>query len=169
MRRRARGIVLLVVLLATVLAGCGRDLDEPGAAQSDRLPDVTLSGINDTPAVDLGALKGPAVVNLWASWCAPCRKELPLYADFARAYAGKIDVLGVDFQETSDQGARDLMAKAKVGYPVVLDPDGDTGAIGLPKIILIGADGKIAHQEYVEIKSAQQLEDLVAEHLGVRR
>jgi len=162
-------LVLAVVLMTAVLAGCGRELDTPGAGGSTRLPDVTLAGINGTPSVDLGSLRGPAVVNLWASWCTPCRKELPLYADFARAYAGKVDVLGVDFQETSDQGARDLMGKAKVGYPVVLDPDGDTGAIGLPKIVLVDADGTIAHQEYVEIKTAAQLEDLVAEHLGVRR
>lgn len=164
-----RRVLLGLVVLAIVLTGCGRDLDTPGADQSDRLPDVTLAGIDGTPAVDLGALRGPAVVNLWASWCGPCRKELPLYADFARAYAGKVDVLGVDFQETSEKGARELMTSSKVGYPVVLDPDGDTGAIGLPKIILVDADGKIAHQEYVEIKSAQQLEDLVAAHLGVRR
>ena len=40
------------------------------------------------------------MINLWASWCAPCRDELPHYQAFAEKYAGKVDVLGIDFQET---------------------------------------------------------------------
>ncbi|MCW2787036.1 MAG: Redoxin domain protein [Marmoricola sp.] len=159
-------LVAAVVLVAG-LTGCSSDLHKPGHAASDRLPQVTLKGIDGNPAVDLSTIKGPAVVNLWASWCGPCKRELPIYGAFARRYAGKVDVLGVDFQETSSKRADALLTTSHVGYPVVADPDGVTRAIGLPKLILIGADGKIAYQEYVEIKSAKQLDDLVATHLGV--
>jgi cytochrome c biogenesis protein CcmG/thiol:disulfide interchange protein DsbE len=155
---------LAAVLLVLTLAGCGKEASKP-----QRLPDITLPGFDGQPSVDLGTLKGPAVVNLWASWCGPCKRELPIYADFARRHAGKIDVLGVDWQETIGSAARSLVARSKVGYPLVVDPDGKLRANFLPRLILVDATGKIAYQEYVEIKTADQLESLVAEHLGVSR
>jgi len=165
-----RAAALLVALLLTAsLTGCGKDLNRPGADQSTRLPDITLRGFDGHPDVDLGALKGPVVVNLWASWCGPCKRELPLYAAFARTYAGQVDVLGIDFQETSDSRATALATRSHVAYPLAADPDGKLRAIGLPKIILIDRSGKISYQEYVEIKSAGQLEALVRKHLGVSR
>ncbi|WP_183406987.1 TlpA family protein disulfide reductase [Nocardioides marmorisolisilvae] len=167
MRRVA--VLLVALLLTSTLSGCGKDLNKPGADQSSRLPTITLRGFDGQPDVDLGSFKGPAVVNLWASWCGPCKRELPLYAAFARTYSGKVAVLGVDFQETSDARAKALATRSRVAYPLVSDPDGELHAIGLPKIVLVDADGRIAYQEYVEIKSAGQLEALVEKHLGVSR
>lgn len=155
------------VVLAGSLAACS-SAKQGGPGASSTLPDVTLAGLGSAdPAVDLGTLKGPAVVNLWASWCGPCKTELPIYGDFARAYAGKVKVLGVDFQETSTSGAIALLKQSRADYPIVTDPDGRTRAIGLPKLILLDATGKIAFQEYVEIRSAAQLQKLVADHLGI--
>ena len=162
MRRAAA--LLVAGLLALGATGCGKEASKP-----ERLPDITLRGFAGHPDVDLGTLKGPLVVNLWASWCDPCKDELPLYADFARAYSGKVAVLGIDWQETQDDSALALLRKSKVGYPLAADPGGKLRAVGLPKLILIDAAGKIAYQEYVEIKSAGQLETLVAKHLGVAR
>jgi len=162
--RRAFGL-LLVALLVLVPTAC----DSSPAKKSDRLPDITLRGFAGQPDVDLGTFKGPAVVNQWASWCNPCKRELPIYADFARAYAGKVSVLGVDWQETVGSAARSLVARSKVQYPLVVDPDGKLRANFLPKLILVDAKGNIAYQEYVEIKSADQLEKLVADYLGVSR
>jgi cytochrome c biogenesis protein CcmG/thiol:disulfide interchange protein DsbE len=155
------------LVLAGMLAGCSSTGSHGGARDSSTLPNVTLAGLGSEPAVDLGTFKGPAVVNLWASWCGPCRTELPIYGDFARAYAGKVKVLGVDFQETSASGAIDLLRASRADYPIVTDPDGRTRAIGLPKLILVDASGRIAFQEYVEIRSAAQLRKLVADHLGI--
>jgi cytochrome c biogenesis protein CcmG, thiol:disulfide interchange protein DsbE len=105
------------------------------------------------------------VINLWASWCGPCRKELPKYQAFAKKYAGKVDVLGIDFQETRLDAARDLVRQTGVRYPLLSDPDGKMGALGLPKLILLDASGRVAHEEYVEITSVAQLEGLVEDHL----
>jgi cytochrome c biogenesis protein CcmG/thiol:disulfide interchange protein DsbE len=157
-----RNWVVVAIVAALLATGCSST-----KTQTDRLPDVTLHGLDGAPAVNLGTLKGPVVVNLWAWWCGPCKRELPLYAEFARKYQGKVAVLGVDFQETKPDQAVKLASSAGVGYPLVVDPDGRLKAPGLPKLILLDARGKIAYQEYVEIKSLGQLERLVARHLGV--
>ena len=163
-----RRLVALAAMVVTVLllAGCSSDTDVEKPA-SDRLPGVTLAALGDGEPVDLGALKGPAVVNVWASWCGPCKRELPHYAAYAKKHAGQVDVLGVDFQETRPTAARDLARASGVDYPLVADPDGKLRAVGLPKVVLVDENGKVAYEQYVEITSVAQLEKLVAEHLGV--
>ena len=108
------------------------------------------------------------VVNLWASWCGPCRRELPLYQAYAEKYAGKVDVVGIDFQETRPERAKELARETGVKYPLYEDPDGKLRAVGLPKLILLDAKGRVAYEQYVEISSVAQLEKLVAKHLGVQ-
>ena len=107
------------------------------------------------------------VINLWASWCVPCKKELPKYQAFAKKYAGKVDVLGIDFQETRVEAARKLARDTGVDYPLYADPDGKMRARFMPKLILLDKDGRIAHEMYIEITSVPQLERLVRTHLGV--
>lgn len=162
-----RGPLVAVTLLVTLLlsvAGCSRE--ENKSKQPDRLPDVSLSSLTTGDSVDLASLRGPMVVNLWASWCRPCRREMPLFQAFAVKYAGKVDVVGIDFQETRPERARQMVTETGVKYPLYADPDGELRAAGLPKLILIDAKGRVAHEQYVEISSLAQLEKLVTEHLG---
>jgi len=107
------------------------------------------------------------VVNLWASWCGPCKRELPQYAAFAKKYAGKVDVLGIDWQETRSDAAKKLAHDSGVTYPLVADPQGRMRTQVLPKLILVDRNGAVAFQEYVKITSVAQLEKLVQQHLSV--
>ena len=156
--------MLAAVLL--LVAGCSTS-SNGGASRENRLPRATLQPLDDGEPVDLAELRGPMVINLWASWCAPCRDELPEYQAFAQKYAGKVDVLGVDWQETRAAAARKLARDSGVTYPLVTDPDGRLRSQALPKLILLDADGRVAFQRYVKISSMAQLEDLVAKHLEV--
>jgi cytochrome c biogenesis protein CcmG/thiol:disulfide interchange protein DsbE len=166
-----RTLPVLVVVLVTVLllAGCDASPKTSASAQRDRLPDVTLASLTDGDAVDLGKLRGPVVVNLWAQWCVPCKRELPIYQAFSEKYAGAVGVLGVDWQDVQPDAARQLATKSGVTYPLVVDSEPEIRAQGLPKLVLVDAHGKIAFQEYAEIKSLAQLEALVEKHLGVTR
>jgi hypothetical protein len=74
-------------------------------------------------------------------------------------------VIGIDFRETRLDKAKQLVRDTGVTYPLYADPDGAVRAIGLPKILLIAADGTVAHEEYVEIADLGQLEDLVRRYL----
>lgn len=145
-----------------------------GAPVDGGLPAVTLPCLGGGPDVDLSTLEGPMVVNLWASWCGPCRTELPFYQAFSEEHGDRVSVLGVDYQDTQPAAALALARDTGVTYPLLADPQGALdGATpmprvaGLPFLALVDADGRVVHREYVEIHSERQLTDLVQKYLEV--
>lgn len=155
--------VLVLSAIAVLLAGCGF----LGNNQPDRLPDVSLDSLTGGDPVDLGELRGPVVVNLWAQWCKPCRRELPIYEQFYRQHAHEVPVIGVDWQDVLTDRARAMAHDSGVTYPLVVDREPEIHATGLPRLVLLDGSGRIAYAEYVEITSLGQLERLVERHLGV--
>jgi peroxiredoxin len=98
-------------------------------------------------AVSLAALQGRVVlVTFWASWCAECRPEMPLFERLQQDFAARgLTVLGINFREEPQrmqQYARDL----GLTFAFVLDPQGEIsrayGVIGLPTTFLVGRDGR---------------------------
>lgn len=110
-------------------------------------PSFTLKSL-DGQTVDLAALKGqPVVLNFWASWCVPCQQEAPLLGELGGRQAGKFRVVGVLFQETSQQNARQFIASHKLNYPNLVDPKLDAaiayGVAGIPETVFIDAQGVV--------------------------
>jgi thiol-disulfide isomerase/thioredoxin len=145
----------------------------PGDAVEGGLPAVTLPCFGGGRAVDLSTLRGPLVVNVWASWCGPCRHEMPILQSFHEQYADQVSVLGIDYQDPQTVSAMELARDSGVTYPLLADPQTDlSGAEPLPLLsklpflALVDADGRVVHQEFVQIKSEQELVDLANEHLG---
>lgn len=160
-------IAALAAVLLLVLTACGGAKGTPEGPA--RLPDVTLPGIAGAAAVDLGELKGPVVVNMWASYCVPCKRELPIYQSFAEEYDGRVDVLGVRYQESIERKSLEMLREAGVSYPNVSDDDGETRTRFLPRLVLVDEAGHVVHDEFVEIDALSQLAGLVERHLGVTR
>ena len=158
---------------ADLVAAAGLDRcpvsDPDVAARPDGLPDLVLPCLGEGPDVRLAGLRGrPLVVNLWASWCPPCREELPAFADLAAT--GAVDVLGIDVED--DPGAAlTLLTEIGVGYPSVRDDASATQAplrwTGLPMTLLVDADGVVVHEVRGAVPDRAELDALVAEHLGV--
>lgn len=137
------------------------------------LPDLTLPCFGGGHDVDLSSLRGPMVVNVWASWCGPCRQEMPILQDFHERYGDRVRVLGIDYQDVQTDAAMDLVRQTGATYPLLADPQSDlSGAApfpalrGLPFLALVDADGRVAHQEFTIVESRQQLVELVNRHLG---
>ena len=146
----------------------------PGSKVEGGLPEVTLPCLGGGKDVEVSSLRGPLVVNLWAVWCGPCRRELPIYQEFHKLYGDRVAVLGVDFQDTQPGPALELVRDTGVTYPQLADPqsalslkDPLPNIQGLPYIILIDKDGVVREQRFEEIKSLSQLEGLVEKHLQV--
>lgn len=162
--------VALTCVLALLLGACS--VDEP--ERPTTMPDVTLAGFDGGGSVDLGELRGPVLVNLWASWCGPCREEMPLLEEFHQRHGGEVSVLGIDYQDAQPAKAAELVAQTGVTYPLVTDPDGvisGQGAFpnlrGLPFWALVDADGTVTHLKAGEVDSVDEIVTLAEEHLGV--
>jgi thiol-disulfide isomerase/thioredoxin len=123
-------------------------------AVSARQPAPPLAGkLLGGGAGSLAALRGKVVVlNSWASWCEPCRQELPALARFARSSdARTVEVLGIDVRDAP--GAAAAMARTyKLGYPSLVDPTGSLlASLGsfvppadVPSTIVVDRSGRVA-------------------------
>jgi thiol-disulfide isomerase/thioredoxin len=145
-----------------------------GAPVDGGLPEVTLPCLGGGPEVDLSSLRGPLVVNLWASWCGPCRQEMPVLQEFHERYGDRVGVLGIDHNDPQTTNALELVRDTGVTYPLLADPQTALSGTapfpvlrGLPFLALVDQDGVVVHREFVVLESSDQLAGLVEEHLGV--
>ncbi len=132
------------------------------------LPDVELPCFTGGQPFRLTDLRGPAVVNLWASWCEPCRAELPLMQRLADRSGGRLHVLGVDVGD-GREAAASFGAGKQVTMPTLYDRErrllSALGRVTLPVTIFVDAAGRdYVHAEPVD---ATELGELVREHTGV--
>jgi cytochrome c biogenesis protein CcmG, thiol:disulfide interchange protein DsbE len=136
------------------------------------LPDVTLPCLGGGRDVHLAGLRGkPTVINLWASWCMPCREELPALQSFHERADGRVRVLGVDFEDTRPGAALKLLRHSGVSYPQVADfsksIDQAVGPHPVPTTVLVDASGRVVATLPLQITSAGQLATFVEQSLGV--
>lgn len=101
----------------------------------------------DGATVSTADLRGrPVVLNFWATWCAPCRAEMPALQATAEQFAGAVHVIGVNQGETAEQVTAFATAFG-IAYPLVLDADDAVSRLyrvrALPTTFLIDADGVV--------------------------
>ena len=111
------------------------------------------------------------MVNLWGSWCAPCREELPLLQKLADAAGDRLHVLGVISKDGLPQ-ATSFAAEAGVTFPSAVDGEGKlmagVGINVLPYTYFLDAAGGVTYTQVGPVSSLAELRKLVAGHLGVR-
>ncbi len=160
---------LTVETADTGMAACPDQPDDP-AADGD-LDGISLSCFTGG-TLDLGRAQGtPTVLNLWASWCTPCREELPLVQELAEVAGNRVRVLGVISQDGVPQ-ASSFAVDSDVTMPGAFDRDGEVSAAlglrSLPHTVFLAADGSVAFVKQGPVTSVDELRALVAEHLGVQ-
>jgi thiol-disulfide isomerase/thioredoxin len=146
------GAILLIAVVAFGASRANRDSDLPDfepsgdaipVPRAGELPDATL---DEFEGMLVGLRGQPVVVNVWASWCAPCRTEMPMLQDAAEAFAGRATILGVASND-DPRAARAFLDEVGVTYPNVFDPSGEIRvAVELtayPTTYVFGADGSI--------------------------
>jgi peroxiredoxin len=145
--RIRRSIMLLIA--GAVVAGSAVAADLSGPA-----PDFTLQA-RDGQTVTLSDLRGQVVmVNFWATWCGPCRQEMPhLEALHQRYQSLGFTLLGVNVED-NPEGARKWLAERPVTFPILFDPKNHVSqlydVIAMPSTVMIGRDGtmRFIHHGY---------------------
>lgn len=174
-----RPVVLLPLVASIVLVAACTERAAPVTSAATSSPALLAGGtvpglparVAELPTADtdafrtlLAELQGtPVVVNLWASWCEPCTREMPMLSDAAAAHPD-VQFIGVDTLDSRD-GAEAFIADYGVPFPSLFDPDGairtDLGSFGLPVTVFIDAEGN--HVAKVDGELSQSALD---EHLA---
>lgn len=156
----------ILAAIALALAGCGSSGGEYGGQHPDyakalagapaplaslyRQADALLPGGAEAYEERLATLRGyPAVVNVWASWCGPCRFEFPTLQKLSAAYGKRVAFLGVNSQDSSD-AARTFLEEAPVPYPSYSDSNQDIAdaigaGAGLPDTAFYDRSGELCY------------------------
>ncbi|MEU8087261.1 TlpA disulfide reductase family protein [Micromonospora sp. NPDC049101] len=140
------------------------------AGGGQALPELTLPCFTGGAPVALRDVAGPAVINVWASWCGPCRTELPAFQRLSERAAGRLQVVGVNTRDSRD-GARSIGEDFGVRFPILVD-QGDAVQRELrrnafPLTLFVDAQGRIRHVDATGALDDAQLAKLVRQHLGL--
>ncbi|WP_435770461.1 TlpA family protein disulfide reductase [Nocardioides sp. SYSU DS0651] len=129
-------------------AGIADCTDLPTAEGAAELPELELSCLGSTEKLSLADVKGPAVINFWATTCGPCRKEMPALQEFHEQYGDQVALLGVNYLDTYPGAAIEFAELKGVTYPSAADACGDLQQTelvvqGLPQFVFVRADGTV--------------------------
>jgi peroxiredoxin len=149
LRRAFAGIALIV---SALLAGCSPSPTRAAAVSDGNrktAPDFTLTDVSGRP-VKLSDYKGKVVLlNFWATWCGPCKTEIPWFNQFEKTYKDRgFEILGVSMDENGWRPVRPFVKQMEVKYPVMIGNDGVAQLYGgiesLPMTFLIDREGRVA-------------------------
>ncbi|WP_430781276.1 TlpA family protein disulfide reductase [Actinoplanes sp. G11-F43] len=177
-RRLAASVAVLLMLSGCTAAAKPDEPDVPspfaachalpGKTEIPEMPDVSLRCFTGGGTVSLRTLSVPTVINIWGSWCGPCREELPIFQGLADRADGQFTVLSVNTKDTRNRGA-DFGTDASVSFPTLFDPEmtfaTKIGATMLPATVFINADRKMyVHRAAMDV---DELIEQVRKHIGV--
>ena len=153
-------LVLFVALSAVFLyqLGSGKDASEiPSVLIGTEAPSLALPPLEglmvdgtQVPALTDAAINGKlSLVNVWASWCVPCRQEHPILLELSRD--PRIELVGINYKDKNDNALKFLGELGNPFAAVGIDPAGksaiDWGVYGIPETYLVGPDGTILHKQ----------------------
>jgi thiol-disulfide isomerase/thioredoxin len=171
-----RGLAAVAFALAAAAAWGNATLIKPWTGkQTPELSRPDLSG----KVVDLKDLRGKVVVvNFWATWCEPCREEMPSLARLRERFQGRpLEVLTVNYGEGTTR-IRDFLQRQNISLPVLLDPEKEAAlawrAGGLPITFLVDRQGKVRHyafgeRDWSDDETVALVENLLGPGSGARR
>ena len=170
----AGGIMAAAILLNPAISAAGSGPAAGGVptpvpdrvAEGEPAPDFTATTAEGEP-ITLSDLRGrPVVLNFWATWCAPCRVEMPALQGASERYADSgLIILAVNAMEPADRVSA-YMQELGLTFPAVLDPDGAVldlyGIRVFPTTVVIDAGGRVQAQHYGPLT-----DDLIDEYMAL--
>lgn len=143
----------------------------PGDMKGKPAPEFSLQSL-EGKTVSLSDFRGKAVLlNFWATWCAPCKIEMPWFAELQKQYGSQgLQVLGVAMDDASPEDISKFAKDVGVDYPILIGKEAVGDAYGgvqfLPATFYIGRDGKVVDKVF-GLKGRGEIEDEVKKALAV--
>jgi thiol-disulfide isomerase/thioredoxin len=168
----ARHVFIGLVLAGAAAAGVARAAADAPLAAGAPAPTFQL-GSSDGKAVDLAGLKGKVVmINFWASWCGPCRKEMPILEQLNKQYRNKgLALIGVNVEPDS-KAAMDWLKATPVSFPILFDTESRVSKLyqvaGMPNTVILDRKGTVryihrGYQAGAENEYLDQIRQLIRE------
>jgi thiol-disulfide isomerase/thioredoxin len=129
---------------------------------------TTLPCLVGSKSITLEEIKGPTIINVFGSWCPPCREELPF---FKKAYAtGKVNIIGIDVDEVNKTNPINFIKKMGLGWPILFDGNDSTKAAfgpGVPVTWFLNKNSVVSYKQVGVITSYSTLQNEINKYLGV--
>ena len=161
-----------------MLSSCAKQSDHiPVTGQVVSCAQLNFSGLggdlifpcmDGKSSVNFGTLRGPLIVNVWGSWCAPCKDEIPFLRSFNSKVQSRLQLLGIDVEEANPKDGADFVVSQGMTWPSLVDPDGRSRSLfgmGVPVTWFIDSAGKVTFKKIGVLKSERELSDLTQKYL----
>jgi len=133
--------------------------------------EVVAECLDSSPGVNVAAIKGPAIINVWGSWCDPCKEELPYFSEFFQTMDPQIQLIGVDVEEKRIEDGRMFARTHGIMWPNLYDADGSTRkyfGMGVPVTWFIDGNGKVLYKKIGPFNSTEELRTMAFKYFGLR-
>lgn len=127
--------------------------------------------VDGSKGLALESLRGPMIINVWGSWCASCKDEIPDFVSFYAKAKEKVVLIGVAVEESSPKNSQEFIINNGITWPNYYDRDSKTRGyfgMGVPVTWFIASDGKVKYKKIGIIKSEAELIGLTEKYLGIK-
>ena len=174
MNRNPLALIVVALVVALGIYVGYHKARRPGSSlahltQSSPAPDFSLQSL-DGKTMRLSDFRGKAVLlNFWATWCGPCKIEMPWFVDLQKEYGSQgLQIVGVAMDDASKEDIAKFAKDLGVNYPILIGKEavGDEygGVPALPETFFIGRDGKIV-DKIIGLKGKGEIEDSIKKAL----
>ena len=132
---------------------------------------VPLECLGGGSAIAADSIRGPALINVWGTWCEPCKQELPHLAHFLAKYSDQVGLVGIAVEEKSMESVRKFVQSQGISWPILYDATGATRGkfgMGVPVTWLVDESGTVVYKKYGPFKSTEEIELAAIKYLGVK-
>ena len=175
-----------LIITALLLSSCSTGEQLPNAAlgvipscdeidtSKETSEELKMSCLDNSSEINYHSIKGPIIVNVWASWCTGCKEEMPYFIDlYANPIfkSGGVKLLGIDVDEKNADSGPNFIKSYGMSWPHLEDTDGRSKLVfgpGVPVTYFLDNSGEVIHKHIGAFRSKTELYEAVEKYFEVK-